>query len=92
MGSMRQLIQLTELIQAKVKDVDRYIHENNLPDPSFDSSYPPVLQLPPNVDASRDAALEALDELRNHLLGPLGSIVEAVTSVRPILSLVSIEP
>ena len=66
----------------KVKDVDSYIHENNLPDPSFDASYSPVLQLPPKVDASRKAALEALDELRDHLLGPMGSIVEAVTSVR----------
>jgi hypothetical protein len=80
-SSSGRLLQLTALLQAKVKDVDTYIHENNLPDPSFEADYPPVLDLPPNVDASRKAALEALDELRDHLLGPMGCIFEAVTGV-----------
>ena len=82
MTSSGRSLQLSELLQAKVKDVDSYIRENNLPDPSFDESYQPVLDLPPNVDAARKAALEALDELRDHLLGPTGAIYEAVTSVR----------
>lgn len=82
MTSSGRLLQLTELLHTKVKDIDAYICENNLPDPSFDASYRPVLDLPPKVDATRKAALEALDELRDHLLGPTGAIFEAVTSVR----------
>lgn len=81
MTSCSRLLQLTELLHAKVQDVDNYLRDKNLPDPSFDASYRPVLDLPQDVDAARKAALEALDELRDHLLGPMGVIYEAVTSV-----------
>jgi hypothetical protein len=81
MTSNGRLIQLVRTLQEKVEEVDTYIHENNLPDPSFDASYPPALVLPPIQDAARKAALEALDELRDHLLGPVGTMYEAVVAV-----------
>jgi hypothetical protein len=81
MTSTGRLIQLVGILQEKVGEVDTYIHENDLPDPSFDANYPPVLVLPPSQDAARKAALEALDELRDHLLGPVGTIYEAVANV-----------
>ncbi|ORY09830.1 S-adenosyl-L-methionine-dependent methyltransferase [Clohesyomyces aquaticus] len=87
MASDGRLIQLTELLSTKVKAVHIYIRENNLPDPSFDASYPPVFDLPLDVDVARKAALEALDELRSHLLGPLGTISESVTSRTSLVSL-----
>jgi hypothetical protein len=82
MTSTGRLIQLVRLLQENVEEVDIYIRDNALPDPSFDASYPPVFILPPNQDAARRAALEALDELRHHLLGPVGTIYEAVAGVR----------
>jgi hypothetical protein len=75
MASQRRLLQLSNLIHDNTVIVDSYIKENNLPDPSFLPEYPPVLDLPHEADLARKAALEALDELREHLLGPVGSVI-----------------
>jgi hypothetical protein len=81
MGSDRRLLQLSTLIQDNTATVDAYIKENGISQPSFDPSNSPVLHFPPEVDVARNTALEALDELRDHLLGPVGSITNAVTDV-----------
>lgn len=74
--STSRLLELASIISDKTKEVDTYIHDNGLPPPSFDPSYPPVLDLQGDVGAARAAALEAIEELKAHLLGPVGKIYE----------------
>lgn len=81
MASTRRLSQLSTVIQQNTTKIDAYLESSGHPEPSFEASYPPVLDLPPEADAARKAALEALDELRDHLLGPLGMITTAATEV-----------
>lgn len=84
MKSSRRLQQLTDAITQNTSKIDAYIEKNNLPEPSFEESYPAVLTLPDALEDARRTALEALDELRDHLLGPLGVISNAVTNVRRV--------
>lgn len=81
MSSNRRLLQLASAITENTSKIDTYIEENKLPEPSFEESNPPVLNLPPDLETARKTALEALDELRDHLLGPIGIISNAVTEV-----------
>lgn len=75
------LLQLTNTIQEKTAEVNEFIRDNGLPEPSFDHTYPPMLKLSTEADAARSAALEAIDELRCHLLGPLGMIMHHTSEV-----------
>jgi hypothetical protein len=81
MTTSTRLSQLTALIAEKTAEVDCYIQEKNLPQPSFNASYLPGLELQGSVSVARSAALEAIDELRAHLLGPMGCLYDAVTNV-----------
>jgi hypothetical protein len=85
MSSRNRLLELTALIYENTKQVDSYLRNNNLPPPSFDQSYPPVLYLPSEVDVARSAALEAISELQAHLLGPIGSIWGVLAQVSYLL-------
>lgn len=80
------MLQLTNTIQERTAEVDAYIEVNGLPEPSFNSSYPPILQLSPEADAARIAALEALDELRAHLRGPMGMVMDHLEEVKLYIS------
>ena len=82
MTSNTRLAELSTLIQEKTAIVDAHIKEKNLPAPSFDASYPPLLDLPDNVAAARLAALEAMDELEAHLRGPANSLYYKLIHVR----------
>jgi hypothetical protein len=77
----RRLLQLSTLVQDNTSAIDAYIENAGLPQPSFDSSAPLVWDLPPEIDAARNTALEALDELREHLLGPTQNVVSRVVDV-----------
>lgn len=82
MASQRRLIQLSSLIHENVAKVDQCIVSGGLPEPSFEASCPPILALTPEADVARNTALEALDELRQHLLGPVRAVVDEVMQVR----------
>lgn len=72
---------LTRIIQQRTSEVDKFIRDSGLPQPSFDHNYPPILKLSAEANAARQAALEAIDELRCHLLGPLGVITSHTSEV-----------
>ncbi|KAH7122653.1 S-adenosyl-L-methionine-dependent methyltransferase [Dendryphion nanum] len=86
MGSPSRLLELTAIIQDKTKEIDSYIRKHELPSPSFDPSYPPVFNLG-DSEAARFAAIEAIDELKAHLLGPLGSLYDPVVEHARLSSL-----
>jgi hypothetical protein len=59
------------------------LHAQNLPSPSFSTSTPLRTFLPSEIEASRQAVLEANDELTALLLGPVESLIPPVTSPNP---------
>jgi hypothetical protein len=83
MTANRRLEQLSKLVQENTSTVDAYIEKKGIPEPSFAPSAPLAWTLPPEIDSARNAALEALDELREHLLGPTQNIVARVVDVSP---------
>ena len=76
MSSPKRLTELSAFLHEQVTKIDDYIALSDIPSPSFQATCPPTLKLPQDVDAARQAALEALDELRDHLLGPVGAVTE----------------
>lgn len=78
MASNSRIATLAAIIQEETSKVDNYLASNNLPSPSFDVSTPLRLSLPPEILASRNAVLEASDELTALMLGPVESLVPPV--------------
>jgi len=73
-----RIVQLSAAIHDHTKKVDAYLAANNQPTPSFDVSCPPKYLLPLEIQASRDAVLEATDELTALMLGPVESLIPPV--------------
>lgn len=73
MTTKSRIAELASIIQEKTAIVDEYFTSRGIPPPSFNESSPPVLQLPNDVAAARDAAAEASDELAMMLRGPVTS-------------------
>ena len=82
-----RIVQLASLIQEHTRKVDDYIDANELPSPSFETSCPAHLILPPDIQVSQSKVLEAKDELNMLMLGPLRYV--ASQSVRRLLLLSS---
>ena len=76
MSPNSRIIELASIIYEQTSKVDAYLASKNLPTPSFDISSPP--SLPVEVQASRDATLNAADELTALMLGPVGCVAPPV--------------
>ncbi|RYP77927.1 hypothetical protein DL769_003300 [Monosporascus sp. CRB-8-3] len=70
--------QLLARIQESTKKYLEFFSTQSLPEPSYEDGdgLHPGQRLPEDVQAARDAALEATDELHHLLLGPLGLVVD----------------
>ncbi|KAF4628102.1 hypothetical protein G7Y89_g10046 [Cudoniella acicularis] len=75
MPPTNRIVELASIISEHTSKVDAYLISHNLPTPSFNISYPPKLPLPAEIQASRDAVLEATDELTALMLGPIESLI-----------------
>ena len=73
-----RISELASIIAAKTAEIDTYTASEGLPSPSFDADSPPRLLLHPHVAASRQAILEATDELHALMLGPVGILTPSV--------------
>lgn len=78
MAHTSRIVQLSATIHEHTTKVDAYLAENDLATPSFDISCPLKLFLPPDIRASRDAILEATDELTALMMGPVESLIPPV--------------
>ncbi|KAF2846613.1 S-adenosyl-L-methionine-dependent methyltransferase [Plenodomus tracheiphilus IPT5] len=69
---------LVKQIQENAEAYAQFFSNQNLPEPSFDHGdhLTPGEELPLDVAAAREAAIEGAHELHDLLLGPLGLIVE----------------
>jgi len=68
MGS--RIVELATLIFANTEKIEEYLIANSLPLPSFDEDGPVTLQLSPELQAARSAALNATTELHALLQSP----------------------
>ncbi|PQE34045.1 6-hydroxytryprostatin B O-methyltransferase protein [Rutstroemia sp. NJR-2017a WRK4] len=87
MAPNTRIAELASIIQEHTSKFDAYLASNNLPSPSFDPSHPLRLSLSPDVQASRDAVLEASDELTALMLGPVESLVPPPNSWTSVTAL-----
>ena len=85
----RTIVELASTITDHTARIDAYLKSQNIPSPSFDPSTSPRFSLPPHLALSQNAILEATDELRAHVLGPVAyltyqrvSLPEAFDAVR----------
>ena len=72
MASSR-IAELSEIIARGTRDIDEHLEAEGLPSPSFDANSPPRSLLDSRIVASRQAILEATDELHALMLGPIGT-------------------
>lgn len=86
MASPSRIAALAALIQKNTAILDDYMTANGIPTPSFDESYPPVVQLPKDMADVRDAILEATDEMHSLLMDPVTTIYNEIAKVPQPLS------
>lgn len=75
MASRSRIAQLAYIFEVHTSKVDSYLASNNLSSPSFDVSCPLKLAMPQEIENSRDAVLEASDELTALMLGPVELLI-----------------
>ena len=71
MAPTRSLLELASTIQARTAAIQDALKSGGLPAPTFESGGPPMLMLPAANEEDRSALLEALDEMRALVMGPL---------------------
>lgn len=81
-----RIVELASLIHDHTVKVDDYMASQKLPSPSFDVTNPARLSLPPEIQASKDAVLEASDELNALMLGPVVYI-----AAQPVLTIILLD-
>ena len=86
--AVSRITELASIIAAKTTEIDNYTIAERLPSPSFDADIPPDLLLTPTIAASRQAILEATDELHALMLGPAGILMPSVCSPYSLLFIV----
>lgn len=76
-----RIIELAQLIASQTAIVDSHIHENNLPQPSFDPDGPiePIQKSTTEVENARTKAVEATIELRQLLEGSVKLLLPEVS-------------
>lgn len=68
--SQSRIAELAAAVAQHTQKIDDYLAANRLPYPSFDVHGPADLGLPPEIEQSRTAALQASQELNDLLQGP----------------------
>ncbi|KAK9422181.1 putative S-adenosyl-L-methionine-dependent methyltransferase [Seiridium unicorne] len=75
MSPSRSLSELAALIQTRSASIEDALKSAGLPPPSFAVGSPLALPLSPELEDTRDELVEALDELRALVLGPMGHLL-----------------
>lgn len=74
--SSTRIIELAGIIHRNTKAIDEHLTSKGLPTPSFEADNPPttLFRQGPEVDAARQAVVDATDELQALMLGPTGML------------------
>ena len=70
--SPSRIAELSAIIANHTSKIDSSLAANGLPTPSFDADSPPTLLAMPALAESRNAILQASDELSALMQGPIG--------------------
>jgi hypothetical protein len=81
MSSSRSLKELASVIQARVDTLDEALKATNAPQPTLDINGPPALMVPPQFEDTKEDLLEALDELRTLIIGPVANVFSRSNTV-----------
>ena len=89
--AMSRIIELAAIITANTKHIDNYLAKKGLPSPSFDPDSSNGVLLDTELIASRQATLDATDELHALMQGPIEILTrQPVSEVREPANLSSI--
>lgn len=70
-----RIVQLASDILRHTERFDTYLHSEKLPTPSFEPDIPLQYELSDSASASRQAVIDAADELLDLMLGPMGPLL-----------------
>ncbi|ETS84291.1 hypothetical protein PFICI_02316 [Pestalotiopsis fici W106-1] len=84
MSPTRSLSELAQLIQIRTVSIEGGLKSAGIPQPSFDAAAPAVLPIGSELEDIRDDLIEALDELRALVLGPVGHLFSSMLPVPAI--------
>ena len=82
--AVSRIAELASLIATSTSEIDTFLTLKGLPKPSFSADYSADSLYDDRISASRQAALEATDELHSLILGPVGALTSP--SVRNMFS------
>ncbi len=86
-----RISELASLIAINTTNLDAHLTSEGLPTPSFDADAPARLLFDDKIASSRQAILEATDELQALVLGPIGILTSPSVRITAILSVVEHE-
>jgi hypothetical protein len=72
MSSFGRLSELVSVVSENTKKLEEYLASQNHPQPSLEPDSPLTLDLPEEITAYQETALDVVTELRALLLGPIG--------------------
>ena len=84
MAGSRSLQDLLSVLTQSCEQITAHLHSNNEQAPSLALGSAPAIGLPPQIDQVRQSALDACDELRAVLQGPVPHLMSLVTKVSNI--------
>ncbi len=80
MASKSRIAELASKIQQETTNIEEHLLSQGLKTPSWDIDTPPqVPLLTYDAQASQNAILEAMDELKALILGPIPSLINKAT-------------
>ena len=71
MAQTRRIVELAAIIHSGTVKIDQYLESKDIVSPSVELDAPVAFDLPDSIATSRNAVLDATDELHALLLGPI---------------------
>ena len=87
MSPVRRLSELVSIVSENTKKFEEYLASQNHPQPSLEPDSPLTLDLPEEIAAYQEIALDACTELRALLLGPIGVLQYQAEVSGPVILL-----
>lgn len=79
-------MELTAIISTNTEKMDRFFVSQNKPTPSFDVDSPDCLDIPDELQASRELVIDATTELKEVLQGPKQLLMSNSVSPSSVLA------
>jgi hypothetical protein len=78
-----RIAELATIISTQTTFVDQYLQSHGISSPSFDAEYNEMTTPPKEITASKNAILEATEELNSLIAGPVGYLTSLNVSLSP---------